>query len=71
MLCWNCHEAASNHFSDILKDMVRINRVDLVFIFKPKISGDRAPKAISKPGFLSNLLGGCSRFFKGDLGVGS
>lgn len=51
MLYWNCHGAAGNHFHYNLRDMVWINGVDLIFISKTKISGDRATNSTTKLGF--------------------
>lgn len=48
ILYWNCRGAGSQRFCNILNDLIRIHRVDLVFIAEPRINGDRVEEIAKK-----------------------
>ncbi|KAI9091606.1 hypothetical protein K1719_028049 [Acacia pycnantha] len=51
ILVWNSRGAASKGFADVLRDMKRRYRLDLVVILEPRISGNQATKVIKSWGF--------------------
>lgn len=48
LLYWNCCGVGSQRFRDILNDLIRLHRVDVVFITEPRISSSGVDEIAKK-----------------------
>lgn len=55
IVSWNCRGAGSRTFPHYVKDVTRKYYVDLLCLYEPRISGDKAERVSRKLGF-SNWL---------------
>lgn len=49
-MIWNCRGAGGRNFSNLIRDYVRIYKLDFVAILEPRVSGHTADRIINKIG---------------------
>lgn len=49
-LIWNCRSAGGRNFHNLVRDCIRICRLDFVALLEPIISGATADKVVQKIG---------------------
>lgn len=49
---WNCPGAGGRNFSNLIRDYMRIYKLDFIAILEPRISGSTADRAINKIGLV-------------------
>ncbi|XP_021827477.1 uncharacterized protein LOC110768097 [Prunus avium] len=50
-VCWNVRGAASTKFKSTMLDLIRIHRMDILFVCEPRISGEKAISVVKSLGF--------------------
>lgn len=48
IMYWNCRGAGNLYFCEILCDLSKVNKVDLIFVVEPKVSRDKAEEIIRR-----------------------
>lgn len=54
-LIWNCRGAGGRSFHNLIRDCIRIYRLDFVDILEPRISGNTADKVVKRIGLSEGI----------------
>lgn len=56
ILNWNVRGASNNEFDRTLREIIRVNKPDILTLHEPRISGDRPQNVIRNLGFNHHIL---------------
>lgn len=68
ILNWNVRGASCKVFARALKELIRINKPDIIAIQEPRVSGDRAKSVIRNLGFHHHIISD-ARDFSGGIWI--